>query len=179
MNPGTTFPLFDRLLAERGLALDAILTGGAALALLGIINRETRDCDLLEPELTPELQEAARQFATEQSGQGHFLRNDWLNNGPSALVPLLPGGWRTRLQPIYQGRAIRLWALGRPELLLTKLWALCDRALDLGDCLALGPDLEELAWAEAWIVPQDLNPEWPQHVRSTLQDLAQRLGHGV
>jgi hypothetical protein len=34
-------------------------------------------------------------------------------------------------------------------------------------------------WAEAWIAPQDLNPDWPRHVRATLQDLARRLGHGV
>ena len=179
MNPGTTFPQFDHLLAERGLSLEAVLTGGAALALLGIINRETRDCDLLEPELTPELQEAAQQFAAEQCDKGYFLQADWLNNGPAALVPLLPEGWRSRLQPVYQGKAVRLWALGRPELLLTKLWALCDRALDLGDCLALRPDPEELTWAEAWIAPQNLNPDWPRHVRSTLQDLARRLGHGL
>ena len=49
----------------------------------------------------------------------------------------------------------------------------------LFDCLALRPDPEELAWAEAWIAPQDLNPDWPRHVRATLQDLARRLGHGV
>jgi hypothetical protein len=45
--------------------------------------------------------------------------------------------------------------------------------------LALRPDPGELAWAEAWIAPQDLNPDWPRHVRATLQDLARRLGHGV
>jgi hypothetical protein len=179
MDPSSTFPQVDLLLAERGLSLEAILTGVAALALLGVINRETRDCDLLEPTLTPELQAAAQLFAARQRKQGYFLQDDWLNNGPAALVPLLPEGWRTRLQPVYQGQAICLWALGRPELLLTKLWALCDRALDLGDCLALSLDPTELALAETWIAPQDLNPDWPRHVHSSLQDLAQRLGHGL
>jgi len=107
------------------------------------------------------------------------LREDWLNNGPASLVPLLPDGWRTRLQPIHQGQVVRLWALGGPELLLTKLWALCDRGLDLGDCLALHPGPADLDQAEAWIVAQDLNPHWPRHVRSTLQDPARRLGHGL
>lgn len=177
MNPSVIIPRFDTFLAARGLSLEAIITGGAALAFLGIISRETRDCDLLEPDLTAEVLEAARQFAAEESGQGNILRDDWLNNGPAALVPMLPEGWRSRLQCVYAGRSVRFWALGRPELLLTKLWALCDRALDLGDCLALQPGPDELSHAEAWIVPQDLNPDWPLHVRNTLQDLRRRLGH--
>ncbi len=106
MNPSITITQFDHFLAERGLSLEAVLTGGAALAMLGVISRDTRDCDLLEPELTPEVQGAARKIAAE-------------------------------------------------------------------------PSAEELAQAEAWIDPEDLNPDWPRHVRSTLQDLARRLGHGV
>jgi hypothetical protein len=179
MNPNSIIPRFDAFLAARGLSLEAIITGGAALALLGVISRETRDFDLLEPDLTAALLETARQFAAEESGQGNILRDDWLNNGPAALVPMLPEGWRSRLQTVYAGQAVRLWALGRPELLLTKLWALCDRAVDLGDCLALQPSPDELSLSEAWIVPQDLNPDWPLHVRNTLLDLRRRLGHGL
>lgn len=179
MQPIRIIPRFDAYLVSRGLSLEAIATGGAALALLGIIQRETRDCDLIEPELSASMRSAAMAFAADLRGQGEILRDDWLNNGPASLGPLLPDGWRTRLQGIYQGQAIRLWSLGRPELLLVKLWALCDRGLDLGDCLALAPDASELAVAEAWVVRQDLNPEWPAHVRATLSDLATRLGHGV
>jgi len=177
MNPSTTIPRFDTFLSERGLRLKAIITGGTALALLGIIARETRDCDLLEPNLTPEILEASKAFALLEISKGEILRDDWLNNGPSALVPLLPNGWRDRLLLIYEGKAIRLWTLGRFELLLTKLWALCDRGMDLGDCLALRPTPDELHMAEAWIVPQDLNPDWPQHVQGTLRNLAGRLGY--
>lgn len=179
MKPTELIPRFDTFLAERGLALEAIATGGAALALLGIINRETRDCDLIEPELSSALHEAARAFAAELRDQGEILRDDWLNNGPASLGPLLPEGWKNRLQSIHHGQVLRLWSLGRPELLLAKLWALCDRGLDLGDCIALAPTAEELTQAEAWIVTQDLNPDWPTHVRATLADLAQRLGHGL
>jgi hypothetical protein len=179
MNPNEIIPRFDAYLAGRGLTLEAVATGGAALSLLGIINRETRDCDLIEPELTDELLEAAMAFAGRLRDRGEILRDDWLNNGPASLGPLLPPGWKDRLQLIHQGKAIRLWSLGRPELLLAKLWALCDRGLDLSDCLALGPSVEELAQAQAWIVVQDQNPEWPDHVRTTLRDLARRLGHGL
>ncbi len=178
MKPSEIIPRFDAFLVGQGLALEAIATGGAALALLGIIGRETRDCDLIEPELSSMLREASRAFAAEVREQGGILRDDWLNNGPASLGPLLPEGWRNRLQVIYQGKAVRLWSLGRSELLLAKLWALCDRGLDLGDCLALAPSLEELRQAEAWIAAQDLNPDWPAHVEATFKDLARRLGHG-
>ena len=47
MKPNQIIPRFDAYLAERGLRLEAIATGGSALALLGIIRRETRDCDLI------------------------------------------------------------------------------------------------------------------------------------
>jgi hypothetical protein len=179
MNPSEMIPRFDGFLAERGLTLEAIATGGAALALLGIITRETRDCDLIEPELSAGMLAASRAFASGLRAEGEILRDDWLNNGPASLAPLLPDGWRNRLQLVHQGKAIRLWTLGRPELLLSKLFALCDRGLDLPDCLALQPAPAELALAEAWITGQDLNPGWPAHVRATLHDLARRLGHGL
>lgn len=161
------------------MRLEAVVTGGAALAFLGVINRETRDCDLIEPALSAEVQAASAAFAGVLRERGEILRDDWLNNGPAPLGELRPDGWRERLHPIYQGRALRLWTLGRPELLLSKLFALCDRGLDLGDCLALRPSPEELIRAEAWITGQDLHPDWPAHVRATLQDLAGRLGHGL
>jgi hypothetical protein len=179
MKPSEIIPRFDAYLEERGLALEAIATGGSALALLGIIQRETRDCDLIEPELSSAIREASRAFAAELREQGGILRDDWLNNGPASLGPLLPEGWKTRLQIIHQGKALQLWSLGRPELLLAKLRALCDRGLDLGDCLALAPSAAELRQAAAWIATQDLNPEWPAHVEATLSDLARRLGHGL
>ncbi len=71
-----------------------------------------------------------------------------------------------------------LRSLHRADLLKSKLFALCDRGLDLPDCLALAPTPAEPAEAVAWLEPQDLNPHWPAHVRSTLGDLARRLGHG-
>ena len=69
--------------------------------------------------------------------------------------------------------------LGRAEPLKTKLFALCDRGTDLGDCLALTPTAEELDQAEPWVKKQDANPMWPDHVQATLDDLRRRLGHGL
>jgi hypothetical protein len=112
-------------------------------------------------------------------GRGQILADDWLNNGPASLAGQLPFDWKSRLQPAFSGAAISLQALGREDLLRSKLFALCDRAIDLPDCLALAPTADELAAILPWLERQDTNPGWPAHARETMQDLARRLGHGV
>jgi hypothetical protein len=170
---------FDSFLAARGLSLEAVVIGGAALNLLGIVSRPTRDCDILHPELPVAIHEAARVFAVEMRGQGEVLRDDWLNNGPASLAGVLPGGWQERLQLVFSGQAVLLRSLGRQDLLKSKLFALCDRGTDLADCIALAPTEDELSAAVSWVEAQDAHPDWPAHVRATLEGLARRLGHGV
>jgi len=179
MDPRATLAAFDRYLADRHLALEAVVVGGTALNLLGVITRQTRDCDILHPALPPEILAASRAFAVGVTAAGGKLKEDWLNNGPASLAPLLPAGWERRLQEAFRGQVLVLRSLHRSDLLKSKLFALCDRGLDLPDCLALAPTAAELAEAIAWLEPQDLHPGWPAHVRATLGDLAQRLGHGA
>lgn len=33
--------------------------------------------------------------------------------------------------------------------------------------------------AEPWLAEQDANQMWPEHVHATLDDMRERLGHGV
>jgi hypothetical protein len=179
MLPRPTLEAFDAWLASRSLQLEAIVVGGSALALLGVTERQTRDVDILHPELSAEVALAAREFAAHLRGQGVELADDWLNNGPMQLAEVLPDGWRLRIRSTFEGAALRLTVLGRTDLLKTKLFALCDRGTDLADCIALSPDPEELDEAEPWLVEQDANPMWPEHVRSTLANLRRRLGHGL
>ncbi|MCG8423587.1 MAG: hypothetical protein MJE77_37280 [Proteobacteria bacterium] len=155
-----------------------MLVGGAALALLGVTDRQTRDCDV-HPPLPAVIASAAMAFAKERRAAGNELPDDWLNNGPAQLTGVLPGGWDTRLEAAFVGRALRLSVLGRSDFLKSKLFALCDRGTDLSDCLALAPTAAELAQCEPWVTRQDAHPEWPDHVRATLGDLERRLGHGV
>jgi hypothetical protein len=122
---------------------------------------------------------AARAFAAEVRANGASLQDDWLNNGPASLAAQLPEGWQGRLQTVFTGIAIELRSLGRDDLLRSKLFALCDRAIDLGDCVALAPTATELRELSPWVEYQDANPDWPAHVKSTLADLARRLHHGV
>jgi len=133
----------------------------------------------LLPELPPAIASAARDFAKAQRQAGVDLRGDWLNNGPMQLGDVLPAGWRARVQRIFEGQALALSTLGRSDLLKSKLFALCDRGTDLPDCIALAPTAEELAECAPWLEEQDGNELWPAHVRATIADLAQKLGHGV
>jgi hypothetical protein len=179
MDPRTTIEAFDAFLAERRLRLEAVVIGGTALNLLGVVHRTTRDCDVLHPALPAPIIEAARLFAAERRASGEALVDDWLNNGPASLGDVLPAGWRERVVTVFEGRAIVLSTLGRLDLLRSKLFALCDRAADLADCVARAPTQSELETIEPWLSEQDGNPDWPRHTQSVLANLRRRLGHGL
>jgi hypothetical protein len=179
MKPKETISAFDVFLAKRGLVLDAVAIGGAALGLLGVIHRETRDCDILYPALPEVIREAAVDFAFQARHQGEELSDDWLNNGPSSLADVLPAGWIDRVQVIFSGSALTLRCLGRSDLLMSKVFALCDRGIDVQDCIALAPSPAELDEITAWLEAQDAHPGWPDHVRAVLADLRGRLRHGA
>lgn len=179
MLPRPTIEAFDRHLLDLGLRFEGVVIGGSALALMGVIQRPTRDFDILVPELPLAIASAARDFAKAQRQAGVDLLDDWLNNGPKQLGAVLPVGWRERVQRIFEGRVLVLSTLGRSDLLKSKLFALCDRGTDLPDCIALAPTAEELAECVPWLEQQDGNELWPEHARATIADLARRLGHGV
>ena len=73
------------------------------------------------------------------------------------LDDVLPIGWRERAKRIFEGQALALSTLGRPDLLKSKLFALCDRGTDLPDGIALAPTAAELAERAPWLEVQDGN----------------------
>ena len=162
---------FDTYLEEQSLNFEAIVIGGAALALLGIITRTTRDVDLLISSIPPIIQRHAKEFA-----KIHGLAETWLNNAPESLKNELPAGWESRIQRIYQGRSLTLWTLERQHLIISKLYAACDRdADDFHDLLAMKPNEKELYDATDWVVHLDGNPSWPNHVLTVAQRLKRSL----
>lgn len=179
MDPKSVLLEFDAHLAARQLRLEAVVVGGAALNLLGVVQRTTKDCDILHPALLPAVVAAADEFAATLRERGEALAEGWLNNGPQSLAALLPDAWQERLVVAFEGEAILLRSLGRLDLIRSKVFSLCDRALDLNDCVALAPTREELREIEPWVALQDGNPDWPKHVHAVIEDLGRRLGHGV
>lgn len=180
MKPKDTLLAFDDFLFEKGTKFTAIVIGGAALSLLGVITRETQDVDVLDPEVPAEVAVLAREFAERVNRVGETILNKkWLNNGPISLRKLLPKDWLKRTQMAFAGQAMTLRALGRSDLLKTKLFAFCDRDQDRDDCLKLNPTVEELVSALAWVQIQDQNPGWPAHAEASIRDLAKELGYGI
>lgn len=174
MLPRATIEAFDQHLIAAGLRLEAVVIGGSALALLGLIHRETRDFDVLAPELPAAISSAAKAFAAEQRKRAAELIDDWLNNGPKQLTQVLPKDWRLRVRPLLMGTALILDTLGRADLLKTNSSRCATAAPTFRT-----PTASDLAEALPWVVFQDANPDWPPHVEATLNDLKKRLAHRV
>lgn len=99
--------------------------------MLGIIERQTRDVDVIAPVIDPLLQTLAAEV-----GREFGLEKGWLNNGPASLARDLEKGWDERVRTIFRGQALTVKTLGERDLLATKLYAYCDRDEDdLSDIL--------------------------------------------
>jgi len=171
-DPKEIISKFDEFLTSHRLRFEAIAIGGAALVVLDIIQRATRDIDLLETEIPEPIAKAAREFASM-----HGLSENWFNAGPADLLRNLPPTWKTDLQPLYAGESLILKTLSRLNLIRTKFWAMCDRMRDVDDLVAIDPCDEEIEMAVDWVIPLDANPDWPRHVESMAQALKKRLHH--
>jgi len=177
MEPRGTLAAFDHYLVAQALRFEGIVSGGTALNLLGILFRPVKECAVVHPRLPEEIRAAARAFAADRRRDGEALADEWLNNGPAVLAKQLPDAWEKRTEGAFRGAALKLQSLCREDFLRVQLFALCDRGLDLADCLAVTPTADELATLLPWVEQQDLNPDWPTHVRATFADLGKNLDH--
>jgi hypothetical protein len=157
---------FDQFLLTKGLCFSAVIIGGAALNIMDISSRKTRDVDCLDPEIPVEIKIASKDFATIRSDLG--LDINWLNNGPITLKTDLPNGWRARIDTLFVGKSLNLSVLGRADLLKSKLFAYCDR---------ITPDFEDLKDAIDWVQNRDAHPSWPAHVEKSFSILSKALLH--
>jgi len=157
-------------LALAGETCAIVVLGGAAMNLLGIVDRPTIDVDILAradasgaihpPDPLPDaLRRAITAVARDQG-----LLDTWMNTTVADQWRFgLPDGLAGRIEWRSYG-ALRVGIVGRRDLAAFKLYASADQTgpdnVHVRDLLALRPDDEELAWAGAWARAQDPAPEF-------------------
>jgi hypothetical protein len=162
----TYIPKFNDFLREKNLFFEGVVIGGAAMQLMEISLRVTKDCDILYPQISEEVKNAAVEF-----GKKYQLEENWLNNGPSTLIKDLPTGWDKNLVEVYNGTNLKLSTLSRLDFLRSKLFAFIDRGIDLGDVILLAPSFIEIESITSWLKERDANPDWPEYVDIRLKEL--------
>ena len=128
--------------------VEILLIGGAAGMVTGELppNRTTLDCDVIHcapPEAMRPVEDAAREAAREMG-----LPESWLSSQAQQL-DILPDGWRNRRELVGEFGSLRVFAVGRADLIATKFYA--NRAQDREDILAMRPTRDELVEVRAYL----------------------------
>jgi hypothetical protein len=179
-----------QILHAEGVKFAIIVIGGAALQLLGVVDRATRDVDvvaLAEPpdanrprlrdpgEELPDPLRRAREIVAEDLG----LDSNWLNLGPALQWKQgLPPGFEDRLQ-WRRYHSLTVGIADRRDLIAFKLYAAADStgpsSVHYQDLIALGPSTEEIDWAAEWVRTQDVAPEF----HAVLTQVADHVKHSL
>ncbi len=183
--------LNDALALERADPAEWVVCGGTALAISGLVERPTRDLDvigawghnLLEVTRLDRFPESVER-AIDRVARAHpELDADgprWVNLGPRGLLQIgLPSGCLARLTRFDVGSHLALHVPARMDLIALKLLAAADathprQPIHQADVRALCPTDAELTFAIDWIrtVPD------PNHtLRAELRNFLKDLGH--
>lgn len=178
---------------EGGEPLGVVVLGGTALLLMEIVERGTRDVDLLAladppepkggvsgrirpPDPLPERLEEG----IERVARDFQLPANWMNAEPAAHWSTgLPQGLAERLEWRRFG-ALHVGLVSRYDLIFFKLYAAADSpgtgSVHFQDLLALKPSKRELSAAEKWVRAQDPSPAFQAILDQVLEALDARLG---
>jgi len=138
--------LGKRYISEREVEL--VLIGGAAGMLTGelSVNRVTMDCDVIDCVPVDALEEIEKIASELAESMG--LASGWLST-QAMMLDILPDGWRRRRKAMGVFGQIRLYAIGRRDLLATKAYA--NRPQDREDILAMRPNRAELDFIRTYL----------------------------
>ncbi len=162
-----------------------VVVGGAAMSVLGLAQRTTRDIDtiaflvtsqagdrrLVRAEFEDKFEKAAAAVARD-----YGLPEDWINPGPTGQLDTgLPDGFQDRLIPINYGESLVVYYCSRLDLIHLKLYASVDvRGRHLDDLKALSPNPDEIEAAARWCLFQDVSEPF----RDLLKSILEELGYG-
>lgn len=163
-------------LAGAGQRFELVVIGGSGLLGLGIIERSTRDVDLVALRSNDELSSAKPlpaklAAARDRVARDFSLPTDWLNPGPTDLLDLgLPEGFIDRLERRDYGPALTVYLASRYDQIHFKLYALVDQGPGKheDDLRALSPTEEELLAAARWSRSHDPSEGYARILRDVL-----------
>lgn len=167
------------LLAQRGLGYHLFAIGAGALSLLGLLDRPTKDIDIVglvvgEEIIGVDRLPAPLQRAIEDVALVHGLPADWLNVGPRSLLDFgLPAGALARAVPRTWGGLV-LHLAHRSDQIAFKLYAAVDqgpRSRHFEDLVRLRPTPDELLTGARWARTQDTSDAFERELLGALRDL--------
>lgn len=185
----------SRLLAALGERLtlagepvELVVIGGFGLNLLGLVDRATRDVDVVALVANAELLPArplppALVEARDAVAADFGVSDGWLNPGPADLLTFgLPAGFADRLETRRYGPALTVRVASRFDQIHFKLYALVDQGLGRHeeDLRALAPTREELLVAARWAQTRDPSSGFREQLEAALRYLGLEdadLGH--
>jgi hypothetical protein len=166
-------------LAAGGERYELVVVGGSALVALGLVNRTTKDIDvvalrtaegLVPAEPLPDPLVAAR----DRVARDFDVSDGWLNVGPADLLRWgLPEGFVDRLTARSYGAYLTIHFAGRLDQIHFKLYAAADQrgGRHEDDLRALEPTRGELIAAAHWTRTQDPSEGFLQMLEEKLADL--------
>ena len=173
--------LGDHLEQTSGNAIEFVVCGGSALQALGLINRTTRDVDVLAI-LEKHADEEAVLFSAQPLpdkvlqaaaivARDVGLPAEWLNPGPTELLSEgLPEGLVSRLHSKTFGSRLTVHFISRLDQICLKMYAVLNGGgpRHLADMQLLQPSNDEVLIAARWCLTQDASEVFPGLVSSFL-----------
>ncbi len=171
-----------QLKVQKGEPISIVVCGGTALAALGLVERTTRDVDVLasvvekEGEIhIEELNEFPQWFkkASDIVARDFGLPEEWINLGPAPQVKLgLPDGFEKRLVKKIYGDYLTVYFISRIDQIHFKLYASVDRnSYHVEDLLKLNPSEAEIEQAAHWVLTQDTSQVFRKLLKSFLKEI--------
>jgi len=165
-----------QVLAHRGQSYEVVAIGGGSLLLLGLIQRPTKDIDLVAlvgegGYLCAEPLPAELKLAVGEVGRALGLADDWMNPGPTDLLRFgLPEGFQQRTVSRTYG-SLTIHIASRFDQICFKLYASVDQgpqSKHFADLQRLRPTARELQRAHAWCLTHDPSPPFADQLRQAI-----------
>ncbi len=166
--------------------LELLVCGGSALNVLGLVQRATKDVDVLAyvnrntagevSFISADPLNEKLITASEKVARDFNLTEDWLNAGPASATDLgLPDGILKRVKTKQYGQKLTIHFMGRYDQIHFKLYAAVDQGAGkhFDDLLALNPTPDELEQAARWSMTHDVSEGY----RQVLKDLLNHMGY--